>query len=194
MSAHALRRHNPSMKVLTIPNVISFSRLLGVPLLIWLAWTGKPDGAILAVFAYSSITDFLDGWLARKLNQYSDLGAFLDPLADRLYIVASLVVLLIRELVPVWVVVVIVAREAVMGVVLAYAQHRGYATPAVHYLGKAGTMMLLWSIPLLFLGDLLADSLQLVRWFALAFLAWGVVTYWVAGLMYFKQYWRAWHA
>lgn len=172
----------------TIPNLISFARLLGVPLLVWLGFTGLADAWLFAVFVVSGVTDWLDGYLARKLNAFSELGAKLDPIADRLYILAALVVLLVRELVPVWVVLVVVARDLFMAGLLAVMRGRGFGPPAVHYIGKAGTMMLLWSIPLVFLARAEWVGQGVVRAFAFGFLAWGVVTYWAAGLMYLRQF------
>ena len=94
--------------VLTVPNLISVLRLGLVPLFAWLALNER-DLAAFGVLAAASASDWLDGRLARVLNQYSRLGELLDPAADRLFIFVTLVVLAVRDMVPVWLVVVIVA-------------------------------------------------------------------------------------
>ena len=78
-----------SRRVLTIPNVISVIRLAGVPLFLWLVLVPEADGWALAVLFVSGLTDYADGYLARRLNQTSRLGEILDPVADRLYILST---------------------------------------------------------------------------------------------------------
>ena len=94
--------------VWTLPNALSILRLLGVPLFLWLLLGPEADGWALVVLMISGFTDWLDGKLARWLNQGSRLGALLDPAADRLYIVAALIALALRGIVPEW----LVARVA----------------------------------------------------------------------------------
>ena len=89
--------------VWTIPNALSALRLLGVPLFLWLLLGPQADGWAVVVLMVSGATDWLDGKLARALGQSSKLGALLDPAADRLYIVATLVAFVIRDVVPFWV-------------------------------------------------------------------------------------------
>src|SRR3954463_16025935 len=86
----------------TIPNALSLLRLLGVPLFLWLLLGPEADGWAVAVLALSGVTDWAAGKLARLLDQSSRLGALLDPAADRLYIVATLVALALRDIVPLW--------------------------------------------------------------------------------------------
>ena len=174
----------------TIPNIVSFTRLVGVGFIIYYGIFNINDVAVFWVFVWGSVTDWLDGFLARKLNQMSELGATLDPIADRLYIVAALIVLLYRNLVPLWIVVAIVLREIFMGLHLLRAARAGFEPPAVHYVGKAGTLLLLYAVPFIFLGASTVNIADFARWIGLAFLGWGVVTYWVAGLLYVAQYQR----
>ena len=122
-----------SSRVWTIPNVLSFFRLALVPVFLAFVIEGE-DALALLVLVVSSVTDFLDGWLARRLNQVSRLGQLLDPAADRLYIFAALVGLAWREVIPWWLVAVIVARDvmlAVLGVILA---NHGFGPLPVHHL------------------------------------------------------------
>jgi cardiolipin synthase len=175
-----------STRVWTIPNVLSFFRLALVPVFLVLVIAGE-DALALLVLVVSSITDFLDGWLARRLQQVSRLGQLLDPAADRLYIFAALIGLAWREVIPWWLVAVIVARDvmlAVLGVVLA---NHGFGPLPVHHLGKVATFCLFWALPLLMLGEaftpLSAWSLPL-GW---AFALWGAFLYWWAGIVYIRE-------
>ena len=104
----------------TIPNALSGLRLLGVPVFFWLIVGPENDGLALAILIVSSFTDWLDGYLARKLNQFSRLGELLDPLADRLYVVAALAALYIRDVLPIWVVVLLILRDVLMSMLLLY--------------------------------------------------------------------------
>ena len=105
----------PTGRVLTVPNLLSLLRLAGVPLFLWLLLGPHADGWALVVLMVGGVTDWLDGKLARLLNQYSTLGALLDPAVDRLYILAALVALGVRDVVPWWAVAVLVARDLVLG-------------------------------------------------------------------------------
>ena len=141
-----------SDRILTIPNALSVLRLLGVPLFLWLLLGPHADGWALGVLALSGVTDWADGVLARRLNQRSDFGALLDPAADRLYILATLFGLVLRHIIALWLALVIIARDLILGIALIPLRRRGYAPPEVHYLGKAATFCLLYAFPLLLLG------------------------------------------
>jgi cardiolipin synthase len=175
-----------SSRVWTIPNVLSFFRLALVPVFLAFVIEGE-DALALLVLVVSSVTDFLDGWLARRLNQVSRLGQLLDPAADRLYIFAALVGLAWREVIPWWLVAVIVARDvmlAVLGVILA---NHGFGPLPVHHLGKVATFCLFWALPLLMLGeafDPLAPYSLPLGW---AFALWGAFLYWWAGIVYVRE-------
>jgi cardiolipin synthase (CMP-forming) len=184
---HRPRAATPSTRVVTIPNALSLLRLLGVPLFLWLLLGPKADGWALLVLALSGITDWADGVLARKLDQYSDLGALLDPLADRLYILATLVGLVLREIIPLWLAIVLVGRDLVLGVGLLALRRRGIAPPQVHYLGKAATFCLLYAFPLLLLGAHSGTLSDIARPIAWAFTIWGTGLYLWAGAVYLRQ-------
>ena len=136
-------------RIWTIPNALSVLRLLGVPLFLYLLLGPHKNAWALVVLMLSGFTDWLDGVLARKLNQMSNFGALLDPLADRLYILATLVGLVLRHVIPLWLAIVIVGRDVVVGLALPVLRRAGYGPPAVHYLGKAATFCLLYAFPLL---------------------------------------------
>jgi cardiolipin synthase (CMP-forming) len=171
-------------RVLTIPNVLSLLRLLGVPVFLWLILGPEADLAAVLLLAVSGATDYLDGVIARRWNQVSRLGQLLDPLADRLYIFATLLGLGIRGIVPWWLLGVIVARDVVLGVWLLVRRGRGQGPPTVHYLGKAATLNLLYAFPLLLLGDGTSAGATVARVVGWAFALWGTALYWWAGALY----------
>jgi len=171
----------------TIPNALSALRLLGVPVFFWLIVGPESDGLALAILIVSSFTDWLDGYLARRLNQFSRLGELLDPLADRLYVVAALAALYIRDLLPIWVVVLLILRDALMSMLLLYLKRFGITGVPVHFVGKAATMNLLYALPLVLMGTFSGLVGQLAHVFGWAFLIWGITMYWYAGALYFRQ-------
>ena len=174
-------------RVWTLPNAISVLRLLGVPLFLWLLLGPEADGWAVVVLMVSGFTDWLDGKLARWLNQSSRLGALLDPAADRLYIVSTLVALSLREIIPLWIVVVLVGRELVLGVALLVLRRYGYPPLQVHYLGKAATLLLLYAFPGLMLADGDGWPARLLAPFAWALTIWGTALYVLAGIFYLIQ-------
>ena len=171
----------------TIPNALSALRLLGVPVFFWLIVGPKNDGLALTILVISSFTDWLDGFLARKLNQFSRLGELLDPLADRLYVVAALIALYLRDLIPLWVLVILVLRDFAMSMLLIYLKRVGITGVPVHFVGKAATMNLLYALPLILMGTYSGLLGQVAHVFGWAFLLWGITMYWYAGALYFRQ-------
>ena len=174
-------------RVWTIPNALSVARLIGVPVFLWLVLGPQRDVLALVVLAASGVTDYLDGKLARSLNQTSKVGQILDPVADRLYILAVVVGLAIRGIIPVWLAVGLPLRDVLLFGIVPILRTRGYAALPVHFLGKAATANLLYAFPLLLLGDGpsgVAQVAQIVGW---AFAIWGVALYWWAGLLYVIQ-------
>jgi cardiolipin synthase len=173
--------------VWTLPNALSVLRLLGVPLFLWLLLGPHADGWAIAVLVLSGISDWADGKLARLLDQSSRLGALLDPAADRLYIVATLVALALRSVVPLWLVAVLVGRELVLGLALLVLRHHGYPPLQVHYLGKAATFLLLYAFPCLLLAGAASSVAPVVAPIAWALTIWGTALYLLAGLFYVVQ-------
>ena len=176
-----------SDRVLTLPNVLSFARLLGVPVFLWLILVPQADGWAIALLVVSGITDWLDGYLARRWNQITRVGQLLDPIADRLYILATLFGLLLRDIIPLWLVVLLVSRDLLMAVVLAVLKRRGITGLRVHFIGKAATFNLLYAFPLLLLGDGSGTIAEICRIFGWAFAIWGTALYWWAGALYLEQ-------
>ncbi|HET7684037.1 MAG TPA: CDP-alcohol phosphatidyltransferase family protein [Marmoricola sp.] len=173
--------------VWTVPNLVSAARLLGVPLFLWLVLGPEEDVWALVVLMVSGITDWLDGYLARLLNQASKLGEVLDPVADRLYILAVVVGLAFRDIIPWWVAVILPARDAFLWCLVPFLRTRGYSALPVHFLGKAATFNLLYAFPLLFIGDGHGQVATLAEVFGWAFAIWGMGLYWWAGVLYAWQ-------
>lgn len=174
-------------RVWTLPNALSLLRLLGVPLFLWLLLGPEADGWAVMVLIVSGITDWADGKLARWLDQSSRLGALLDPAADRLYIVCTLVALALRDIAPLWMVALLLGRELVLGVMLLVLRRYGYPPLQVHYLGKAATFLLLYAFPGLLLADGSGWLATAIEPFAWAFAIWGTALYLLAGLLYVLQ-------
>jgi CDP-diacylglycerol--glycerol-3-phosphate 3-phosphatidyltransferase len=174
-------------RVWTLPNALSVLRLLGVPLFLWLLLGPEADGWAVIVLMISGITDWADGKLARWLDQSSRLGALLDPAADRLYIVCTLVALALRDIAPVWMVALLLGRELVLGIALLVLRRYGYPPLQVHYLGKAATFLLLYAFPGLLLADGTGWLATAIAPFAWAFAIWGTALYLLAGVFYLVQ-------
>lgn len=174
-------------QVLTIPNIISIIRLAGVPLFLWLILVPEADGWALLVLMLSGVSDFADGYLARRLNQTSQLGAILDPVADRLYILSTVVGLAVRDIIPWWLAILLPARDLFLWGLVPFLRTRGYSALPVHFLGKAATANLLYAFPLLLLGDGTGVLAMLAKVFGWAFAIWGTGLYWWAGILYAWQ-------
>ena len=173
-------------QVLTLPNALSVLRLLLVPVFFWLVLSHH-DGWALAVLMVSGFTDWADGKLARRWGQVSRLGQLLDPAADRLYIAATLIGLAWRDVVPWWVVGLIVLRDVLLAFTVPVLARHGYGPLPVHFLGKAATFNLLYAFPLLLLAEVGGPLAGTARVFGWAFAWWGIGLYWWAGWLYVRQ-------
>jgi cardiolipin synthase (CMP-forming) len=173
-------------RVLTVPNALSALRLLGVPVFLWLI-LAHHDGWALVLLMVSGWTDYLDGKIARRWNLISRVGQLLDPAADRLYILATLLGLAIRDVVPWWLVVVLLGREVFIAGLLPFLKSRGYTALPVHFLGKAATFCLLYAFPLLLIGQFDNVAGTVARPVGWAFTWWGTGMYWLAGILYAVQ-------
>lgn len=175
-----------SERVLTLPNALSTLRLLGVPVFLWAIIDGR-DLLALVILMLSGVTDYLDGKIARAFHMESRVGAFLDPIADRLYILTTLLGLAWREIIPIWLVVALLAREVVMALMLLYLRGRGQTGLPVHFVGKAATFNLLYAFPMLLLAhrdDWLGELARPIGW---GFAWWGVSLYWLSAVLYAVQ-------
>lgn len=178
---------DPGDRVLTVPNAISVARLAGVPVFLWLVLGPHADWWAVGLLIAAGVSDWLDGKLARAWNQQSRLGQVLDPAADRLYIAATLAALAIREIIPWWLVAVLVLRELVLGVALLVLRRYSIGPLQVSFLGKAATLCLLYAFPLLFLGSHAGTAALVARVVGWAFAIWGTGLYWWAAALYLVQ-------
>jgi cardiolipin synthase (CMP-forming) len=176
-----------SDRIWTVPNGLSVLRLFGVPLFLWLALGPKADGWAVVVLMVAGFTDYLDGRIARRFNLTSRLGELLDPAADRLYILAALVALMVRGILPIWLAAILIGRDLLLAPTIPLLSRHGYGPLPVHFLGKAATLNLLYAFPLLLLS--VDDNWfgHLVRPLAWAFTGWGAALYLWAAWLYLVQ-------
>lgn len=177
----------PEDRILTIPNALSVLRLALIPVFLWLVLAEQADLAGVAVLTISGITDWADGVIARRTGQTTRLGRLLDPLVDRLTIAATLIGLALRDLVPWWLVGLLVARELLLLALVPALRRRGLIALPVHYLGKAATFALYWGFPFVLVGAGTADWEQVLGALGWAFVIWGTALYWYAALLYLDQ-------
>lgn len=178
---------HPSGRVVTVPNLISLARLLGVPLFLYLLLVPEADLAAVVVLVVGGTSDWIDGYVARRLGQVSRLGELLDPLADRLYILATLLAFTARDVVPWQFTAALLAREAVLLVSLTVLRRYGYGPPAVHYAGKTATFVLLAAFPLLLLATAAPGTAAVAGPVGWGLAWWGLMLYWAAGVLYIGQ-------
>ena len=178
-------------RIVTWPNALSAARLAGVPVFLWLVLgprTPEADLIAVGILGLAGLSDWLDGKLARMLNQTSRLGQVLDPAADRLYIAATIIALAVRGIIPWWLFGAIAARELFVAMALLVLRRRTpYGTLQVSFVGKAATLCLMYAFPLLFLGDHGGTAAEVVRVIGWAFAIWGTALYWWAAMLYFTQ-------
>ena len=174
-------------KNINIPNALSVLRLLGIPVFIYFALVREQDVIAITILAIAGITDYLDGKLARAWNQTSDLGAMLDPVADRIYILATLIVLYQREAINLWAILVLLFRDAVLALMTLVLKVRGLKLMEVTYLGKAATFNLLYAFPLLLLATHQSVAGEIAFAIGWGFALWGIALYLYTGLIYFQN-------
>lgn len=172
-----------SDRILTVPNLVSFVRLAAIPLFWWLLLGADNITAATILFALIATTDWIDGYLARRLHQVSKLGKSLDPVADRLMIASAVVAGLIAEIVPAPIGIALIAREIYMATVTLYVFSRIRATLEVRVLGKWATFLVYSSIAWFYIAAI--PFLEVI----LTPLAWaagviGLVLYWLTAFQY----------
>ena len=169
--------------LLNIPNALTALRALGVPVFLYLFLIAEQPIASFVVIALGGITDYLDGKVARALNQTSDFGAKFDPTVDRLYIAAVITALAIKDYLPWSLVIAIIARDLILFLVIIYQKSRGIPYFEVSFLGKAATFNLLYAFPFL----LLEEVAVIGPWCFAAgwsFAIWGISLYFYTGIQY----------
>ena len=170
-------------EILTIPNAITGIRALGIPVFLW-AYLGL-DNLVLAfiVLTVGALSDYFDGKVARALNQESELGAVLDPTIDRAYIAATAVALVIKEIVPLWLLLLLISRDVWLGLMLLVKRRQGTGVFEITFLGKAATFNLLYAFPFLLLSGRtgVGEIFHICGW---AFAIWGCALYLATGAQY----------
>lgn len=171
-------------QVLTVPNALSGLRLLLVPVITWLMWTGRNDALAAALLACAAASDWFDGWLARRLDQVSAVGVLLDPLADRVALVSFATALTARGIIAVAVAVAIVSRDVALTLLLPRLRRQGIWALPVTFVGKSATFGLLFGLLLAYIAEIFSTSWAstlalLIVWAAVAL-------YWLAGLGYMR--------
>ena len=174
----------------TIPTLMTWTRIVAIPLIVGVFYLPFPlpmlNLAATVLFIVVALTDWLDGWLARRLNQTSAFGAFLDPVADKFLICAALLILLQLDRVNALVALVIIGREIAISALREWMAHIGASrSVAVHMLGKIKTVVQMVAIPFLLFDGLLFGAIDTRRWGnALIWIA-AVLTIW--SMIYYLQ-------
>lgn len=174
----------PGAQLLTIPNVLSILRLLSVPVFIWLFLTGHE---LVGVYIYgtAAFTDFIDGYIARALDQVTEVGKMLDPLADRVFVIALAVALVVHGTLPWGLAVAVTARDVLVLALFPVLDRRGMSRIRVNLAGKTATAWLLFGLS--WLAVHAGDVSWAIRPVGLVFVAAGAVAYWVSGALYIKE-------
>lgn len=171
--------------MISVPNALTFLRFLGIPLFIHLTLNLEADGWAIVVLAIGGATDYFDGKLARAWNQTSRLGELADPAIDRLYILAILIVFLIRDIIPTWMIVLIVGRDIVLALITIVMNRKGIPPFTVTYLGKAATFNLMYAFPFILLAQSDGASGTIAFVLGWSFAIWGIALYMFTGVSYF---------
>jgi cardiolipin synthase len=174
-------------RVLTVPNALSVVRLLLVPGFLWLLLVEHANGWAVAVLMFSGFSDWADGKIARLANQSSKLGMLLDPAVDRIYMLTIPIAFGVNGIVPWWIVITLIARDAVLAATLPMLRSRGLSALPVTYIGKAATFALMSAFPLILLGQWDALWSRVILACGWAFLIWGLALYLWSGVLYLVQ-------
>ena len=182
----ATNETEPGNEVWTIPNIISMFRIVLILVFAVLLATNH-DGWAIAVLAVAGISDFFDGYLARRWNQVTKLGRILDPTADRMLTIAVVLGLGLRGIIPWWLVAVLFARDVVVGVALLWARKHNTDTPQVTRVGKWATGLLYFFLPLAYLAAVAFESATWLHTVAIVGATFCAVLYWASGLGYVRD-------
>lgn len=163
----------------TLPNLLSFARLALTPVLGWLILSGHTNYAT-ALFGAMGISDYLDGYIARRTNTVTDLGTTLDPISDRVLVMTALVTMMMSDILPLWMGLPVLLRDAALSVVFLLLSRRGFGKPKVRRVGKTATFALLTALPGLVIGRQLRTP-------SLILFGIGGLLYYVAGLRYARD-------
>ena len=172
-----------SSRIFTLANAVSVVRLMAIPVFLWLVI----DDRLLIAFVLlvvAVLTDFVDGMIARRMNEITKLGQFLDPFADRLFIAATVIALAIQDVVPWWFVIAVMLRDALLGIGGVVMARYGAATLPVKWWGKVATFAMLVVLPLFLLGAVVPEVGEITNPIAWVLALATVALYWVVGFSY----------
>jgi cardiolipin synthase len=174
----------------TVPTILTWTRIVAIPLIVGVFYLGLPHPVqnliATVMFVVFALTDWLDGFLARRLNQTSAFGAFLDPVADKFLVCASLLVLVHLGRADVFVALIIIGREIAISALREWMAQIGAArSVAVHMLGKVKTTVQMIAIPFLLFDGVLLGLIDTGRWGQWLIWASAILTVW--SMVYYLQ-------
>ena len=169
----------------SLPNAISLLRLGSVPVFVWLFTTGRENLAVL-LYAVAAVTDFLDGFIARRTGAVTELGKLLDPLADRIFILALALALVARDALPAWLAIAVIARDVLLLSLWPLVERRSVRRIPVNFAGKSATALLLVGLTALALSETTLDPGPALRLAGLACSVAGAILYWTAAALYLR--------
>ena len=179
----------PSDAILTVPNLLTFFRLALTPVFVWVALGPDRMDIAVAIAFLGLATDLVDGKIARRYGQVSKLGIQLDPLSDRLGMAGGAVVLIAHDLAPLWAVLVVIGRDALLVLVgVPLLKARGVPIPAVSRVGKYGSFLTSMAFGFFLISGIrdVDDPMTWAQIVAWIYFATGAPLYWAAGLGYIR--------
>jgi len=176
----------PGRRLATLPNLLSALRLASVPVFVWLFLSGRENAAVV-LFAVGAASDFFDGYLARKTGSVTRLGQVLDPLADRVFVVALAVVLVAEETLELWLALSILVRDALVLALFPVLERKGVERLEVNFAGKTATACLLFGLVWLAFTHTSFFFRGAGREVGITFTVMGAVLYWVAAVQYGRE-------
>jgi cardiolipin synthase (CMP-forming) len=175
-----------SRRLLTVPNVLSGLRLATVPIFVTLFISGRTNDAVI-LYGCAAWTDFFDGLIARRLRQESELGKLLDPLADRIFILALAVMLVARGALALWLATIIIGRDVLVLLAYPLIERRGIPRIPVNLVGKTATALLLFGLTWLAVSETTVSFDEAARTIGSGLTSAGAALYWVATVMYARE-------
>ncbi|MDQ4149080.1 MAG: CDP-alcohol phosphatidyltransferase family protein [Actinomycetota bacterium] len=180
-----------SNRVLTLPNLISAARMALVPWFAWVFWTRSNDVLAFVLIVVIGSTDWVDGYVARRMGQVSRLGKLLDPVADRAAIIVVLLALMLKGVVPAAPAAAILARDLIVSAVFPVLEAKRFPRIPVNRVGKLATAFIFGGMGFAVFSLPAADGLEAFAvWAAGGLLTLGAVLYWAAGGLYVREVWR----
>jgi cardiolipin synthase len=175
-------------RVVTVPNALSVLRLALVPVFLYLLLVAHANGWAVGVLMFSGFSDWADGKIARMVdNQSSRLGELLDPAVDRIYMLTVPLAFAIAHIVPWWIVITLIGRDAILAATLPLLRSRGLTALPVTYIGKGATFALMSGFPMILLGQWDALWSRVILACGWAFVIWGLALYLWSAVLYLLQ-------